>query len=127
MPVKPCVDSHFDYTDPQEIYPESGDPTYRFDGKVLLAVSAATVSAAETLVMAMAQLPQTILLGRNASGAFCTPMSRFLSKGWQFEIPSEVGDGVNSERFGLQPDIFSRSRAASPVGTSSGCRAGSTS
>jgi C-terminal processing protease CtpA/Prc len=96
------------YTETFEAYvePVSG-PTY--DGEVILIISGSTVSAGETFTMTMAQLPQTILLGRNTSGAFSDILVRSLPNGWLFGLSNEeykAPDGVIYEVVGIPPDIL---------------------
>jgi C-terminal processing protease CtpA/Prc len=96
------------YTDSYDVYVEPGlGPTY--DGKVIVIISGSTVSAAETFAMTMAQLPQTILLGRNTTGATSNTLARYLPNGWAFWFSNEVSmapDGAIYEAFGIPPDIL---------------------
>jgi carboxyl-terminal processing protease len=93
--------------DTVEVYVEPGDPSYRHEGEVIVIVSGSTYSAAETITLALAQLPQTTILGRNTGGAF-SELPRTLPMGWGLGLSSEIWtspDGTNYEMVGIPPDV----------------------
>jgi C-terminal processing protease CtpA/Prc len=76
---------------------------------VIVIISGSTVGASEIFTMTMAQLPQTILLGRNTSGAFSDRLIRTLPNGWFFTLSNEeyaAPDGVIYEAVGIPPNIL---------------------
>jgi C-terminal processing protease CtpA/Prc len=78
-----------DFTEPVEIFIEPHDPAYRHDGKVIVIMSESSASAAEIFALAMAQLPQTITMGRNTQGALSYILSRRLPNGWYVGLSNE--------------------------------------
>lgn len=95
------------FTDPLEVFIEPGEPDYRHDGKVIVIVSDSTISAGETFTLAMAELPQTTLLGQNTAGAL-TELPKTLPNGWIFQASNEeyiTPDGMVYEMVGIPPDV----------------------
>jgi carboxyl-terminal processing protease len=97
------------YTNETEVYIEVGNETYRHTGPVIVIASGSTVSAAETFTLAMSQLAQTTLLGRNTSGAFSDVLPRSLPNGWFFTLSNEVyaaPNGTVYEMVGIPSDLI---------------------
>lgn len=53
-------------------------------------ISGSSVSAAEIFILAMTQLPQVRLLGRNSSGALSDSLGSGLPNEWSFSLSNEV-------------------------------------
>jgi C-terminal processing protease CtpA/Prc len=92
------------------IEPASNPETQFGDDKpVIVIISGATVSAAETFTLVMSQLPQTTLLGRNTAGAISNQLRRKLPNGWMFALANEeisTLDGTVYEAVGIPPDVL---------------------
>jgi carboxyl-terminal processing protease len=97
------------YTNQTEVYIEVGNESYRHTGPVIVIASGTTVSAAESFTLAMSQLAQTTILGRNTSGAFSDMLYRSLPNGWLFTLSNEVyaaPNGTVYEVVGIPPDLI---------------------
>jgi carboxyl-terminal processing protease len=109
---KRALDSDGGYTEFQEVYIEpASNPKTQFgdDKPVIVIISGATVSAAETFTLVMSQLPQTTLLGRNTAGAISNQLRRKLPNGWMFALANEeisTLDGTVYEAVGIPPDVL---------------------
>lgn len=80
----------------------------QFTGNVLVLTSPATVSGAETFVMAMQPLPHVTIVGERTAGAHSDILGRTLPNGWEFGLSNEIyttSDGNIYELVGLTPDI----------------------
>uniref|UniRef100_A0A7S2XKS6 Tail specific protease domain-containing protein n=1 Tax=Attheya septentrionalis TaxID=420275 RepID=A0A7S2XKS6_9STRA len=79
-----------------------------YNGPVVMIISRETYSAAETLPLAMMQLPQVTLLGRNTGGSY-SELPKTLPNGWAFSLFAEVylsPDGVDYDHVGIPPEIL---------------------
>jgi carboxyl-terminal processing protease len=88
-----------------EVYVEPSEKVY--NGPVIMIISQSSYSAAETLPLAMMQLPQTTLLGRNTGGSY-SELPKTLPNGWAFSFFAEVylsPDGVDYDQVGIPPEI----------------------
>ena len=75
---------------------------------VVMIISGSSYSAAETLPLAMMQLPQVKLLGRNTGGSY-SELPKTLPNGWPFSLFSEVylsPDGIDYDDVGIPPEIL---------------------
>ena len=87
------------------------DPTSRpgFRGTVILLTGPDTVSAGETLAMAlMGREPHVTRIGLDTQGVFSDVLTRSLLNGWRFRLPNEVYYTANGKSFdggGVPPDI----------------------
>jgi C-terminal processing protease CtpA/Prc len=99
---------HQHFTPPQavEVVPTSR-PSFR--GTVILLTGPDTVSAGETLAMAlMGREPHVMRIGLNTQGVFSDVLNRSLPNGWRFRLPNEVYYTANGKSFdgaGVPPDI----------------------
>ena len=96
------------YTNITEVYVEPGDPTYLYEGTVIVVLSEETVSAAEIFTLTMSQLQQTKLFGRTTNGALSDSLRRNLPNGWLISLSNQVimtPGGVVPEIVGIAPDI----------------------
>ena len=96
------------FTDTGDFYVDLGSgPTY--NGKVIAIISGSMISAAETSTLTMAQLPQTVLLGQNTSGALSDMIGHSLPIGWDFVLPNVqivAPNRVVYGTLGIPPDIL---------------------
>ena len=96
------------FTDPQESWVV---PSARpgFQGDVVLLTGPDTVSAGETLTMALlGRKPHVTRIGLNTQGVFSDDLSRRLPNGWRFRLPDEVyltSDGKAFDATGVPPDV----------------------
>jgi len=96
------------FTTPQrvEVEPASGPG---FHGTVILLTGPDTVSAGETLAMAlMGREPHITRIGLNTQGVFSDVLNRSLLNGWHFRLPNEVyytAEGKSFDGAGVPPDI----------------------
>lgn len=93
-------------SDAVKVFVEPSEIVY--NGTVVMIISGSTYSAAETLPLAMMQLPQTMLLGRNTGGSY-SELPKSLPNGWAFSLFSEVylsSDGIDYDNVGIPPDIL---------------------
>ena len=77
---------------------------------IVMIISRSSYSAAETLPLAMMQLPQTTLLGENTGGSY-SELPKTLPNGWAFSLFSEIylsPDGIDYDQVGIPPDIATR-------------------
>ena len=66
-----------------------------------------TVSAGETLALAMRTLPQLSTVGDTTQGAFSNAITRELPNGWLYSLSIgdwRAADGTSYEGIGLPPD-----------------------
>jgi carboxyl-terminal processing protease len=98
-----------DFTPQTEIFVEPArDQELRYSGQVILIVSESTASAAEIFTMAMSELPQVTLMGRNTSGELSDMLPKTLPNSWTFTLSNEVyltPKGDSYEMTGIPPDI----------------------
>jgi hypothetical protein len=96
------------FTPPEEVWVE---PSSRpgFHGRVILLTGSGTVSAGETLAMAlMGRGPHVVRIGLNTQGVFSDVLNRSLPNGWHFHLPNEIyytGDGKSFDGAGVPPDV----------------------
>ena len=89
----------------QQITPHNG---LRYDGPVVLLASEASVSAAESLVLAMRSLDHVIQVGEPTRGALSTKLAKPLPNGWEVMLSNEVildHEGRLWEGRGIPPAI----------------------
>lgn len=96
------------FTRPQEV---QVDPIARpgFHGTVILLTGPDTVSAGETLAMAlMGRQSHVVRIGLATQGVFSDVLNRSLPNGWRFRLPNEIyytADGKSFDGAGVPPDI----------------------
>jgi carboxyl-terminal processing protease len=96
------------FTEATEVYVEPSEEEYQYDGNVIVIMSGSSGSATEILVMTMAELPQTTLMGRNTAGGLSDILGRFLPNSWFVGLSNEVyltPDGTLYEMTGVPPEI----------------------
>lgn len=84
-----------------------GTPT-AYTNPVYVLTSHSTISAGESFVIAMSQLPQVTTVGKNTSGALSDVHVMQLPNGWMVSLSNEVYWTPNNELFemvGVTPDI----------------------
>jgi hypothetical protein len=86
------------------------DPSPRpgFDGPVLILISGNTVSAGESLPLALRGLPNVTLFGERTLGAHSSFMMKTLPGGGVVGVPNEIvvdRTGVSFEARGIPPDV----------------------
>ena len=94
-----------DFTAPMKWYISPKEQT--FDQELVLLTNRSTVSAGETLALAMRTLPQLITVGDLTQGAFSNTATRELPKGWLYSLSIgdwRAADGTSYEGIGLPPD-----------------------
>jgi hypothetical protein len=102
------LDGPLHFTDPQESWVV---PSARpgFHGDVVLLTGPDTVSAGETLTMALlGRTPHATRIGLNTQGVFSDDLNRRLPNGWRFRLPNEVyltRDGKAFDATGVPPDV----------------------
>ncbi len=80
----------------------------RYQGPVVVLVSAETASAAEIFALAMRSLPQVTLVGEPTNGIFSDELYRSLPNGWLVSLSNEIYAGPDGEVFeavGIPPDV----------------------
>jgi hypothetical protein len=95
------------FTPAREFYVEPGGPQ-QFTKNVIVLTSQFTVSAGETLILALDVLPNVTMIGEKTAGAYSDMLLRVLPNGWQFTMSNEVytsADGDIYEKVGNPPDI----------------------
>ncbi len=96
------------FTTPQAVEVEPGSRA-SFQGRVILLTGPDTVSAGETLAMAlMGREPHITRIGLNTQGVFSDVLNRSLLNGWRLRLPNEVYYTVGGKSFdgvGVPPDI----------------------
>ena len=95
-----------DFTTPEEWYIEP--KPIIFDGPLYLLTNRSTISAGETLTLAMRSLPQLTTLGDTTSGAFANAITRELPNGWLYSMSIgewKAADGTSFEGQGIPPNI----------------------
>ena len=95
-----------DFTTPEEWYIEPRSIT--FNGPLYLLTNRSTISAGETLTLAMQSLPQLTTLGDTTSGAFSNAITKELTNGWLYSMSIgawKAADGTSFEVQGIPPDI----------------------
>jgi C-terminal processing protease CtpA/Prc len=99
---------HQHFTTPQAVQVEPASPP-GFHGTVILLTGPDTVSAGETLAMAlMGREPHITRVGLNTQGVFSDVLDRSLPNGWHFRLPNEVyytAEGKSFDGVGVPPDI----------------------
>jgi hypothetical protein len=96
------------FTSPQAV---EVNPTSRpsFRGSVILLTGPDTVSAGETLAMAlMGREPHVMRIGLDTQGVFSDVLTRSLLNGWRFRLPNEVyytANGKSLDGSGVPSDI----------------------
>jgi hypothetical protein len=101
--------SAFGWTDEERFYVEPAEGRPRWDGPLAILVSGATASAAENLVLALAALPGTTVVGEDTRGAFSDMLMKRLPNGWLYTISNEEyrdADGRCYEKSGYPPEIL---------------------
>jgi len=89
-----------------EVYVQPSEMMYT--GPVVMIISGAAYSAAETLPLALLPLPQVTLLGDNTGGSY-SELPKMLPNGWAFSLFSEVYlsiDGIDYDQVGIPPNIL---------------------
>lgn len=100
-----------DFTDWSPLQVAEADGPVR-EGPVVVLQHRFTVSAAEGLLLALAERPETTFVGHVSSGAFGTVWWRELANGWLYSLTvSDVRDvdGASWEGVGLAPDVPAQS------------------
>ncbi|MFD9129650.1 S41 family peptidase, partial [Kitasatospora sp. NPDC059571] len=94
------------WTRPQRV-PVVPTTAPRFTGPVALLTSSATMSAAESLAMAlMGRSPQPVRIGAATQGVFSDVLERALPNGWTFDLPNErylTAQGRDFDGAGIPP------------------------
>ncbi|GAA2827164.1 S41 family peptidase [Kitasatospora paracochleata] len=96
------------FTRPQpiEVRPAGGS---RYSGPIAVLTSSGTMSAAESLTMAlMGRSPHPVRIGAPTQGVFSDVLERTLPNGWTFGLPNEryvTSDGRSFDGAGITPDI----------------------
>ncbi|MCG3267878.1 S41 family peptidase [Yoonia sp. I 8.24] len=85
-------------------------PTDRpsFDGPVYLMTTDSTVSAGETMTMALRALPNVTHVGQPTNGSFSDVLNKTLPNGWSLTLSNEIyrdHAGILWEGRGITPDI----------------------
>ncbi|RMF00768.1 MAG: peptidase S41 [Bacteroidetes bacterium] len=96
-----------DFTDPMEWYINPQEEALL--QPLVLLTNRATVSAGETLVLAMRSLPQLTIVGDTTQGAFSNALPRELPNGWLYSISIgdwRAADGTSFEGRGIPPDTL---------------------
>jgi hypothetical protein len=81
---------------------------------LVLLTNRATVSAAETLTLAMRSLPQLTMLGDTTTGAFSNAVNRELPNGWLYSMSIgdwRAADGTSYEGKGIPPTVVIQNKA----------------
>jgi carboxyl-terminal processing protease len=90
----------------------------RFNGPVAVLVGPNTVSAGESLALALAAFPQVRLIGRPTRGEVSDAIPKTLPNGWTFTLSTEsylTPDGMVVEARGVQPaELTSASTSTAP-------------
>jgi C-terminal processing protease CtpA/Prc len=95
-----------DFTTPEQWYLDP-KPTI-FSGSLFLLTNRSTVSAGETLALAMRSLPQLSSVGDTTTGAFANAITRELPNGWLYSMSIgewRAADGTSFEGQGIPPDL----------------------
>lgn len=90
----------------QEVYVRPNQSHYAFD-EIIVLLSGATVSAAETFILAMDTLDKVTLIGEPSAGFYADMMTRHLPNGVVFSLPHYVyykADGTFIEGSGIAVD-----------------------
>jgi hypothetical protein len=90
-----------------DFFVEPGGPQ-QFTKDVIVLTSQMTVSAGETFILAMDELPNVTIIGETTAGAYSDVLQRVLPNGWEFGLSNEVyiaANGQNYESVGNPPDI----------------------
>lgn len=80
-----------------------------FQGKVYVLTSHFTVSAGETLTMALRALPNVTVIGENTNGSLSDMLMHSLPNGWYVTLSNEryiAADGGAYEKTGVPPAIY---------------------
>jgi hypothetical protein len=81
----------------------------RFEGPVAVLIGENTVSAGETLALAMSALPGAMLIGQPTRGELSDAIPKRLPNGWSFTVSIEsvlTKDGTLVEAKGVQPGVL---------------------
>jgi carboxyl-terminal processing protease len=119
------------WTEDERFYVEPAEGRPRWDGPLALLVSGATASAAENLVLALADLPETTVVGESSRGAFSDMLMKRLPNGWLYTISNEEyrgADGRCYEKTGYPPEVLApvdieAARSGRDPGLEAACRA----
>ncbi|MBL1435421.1 MAG: hypothetical protein COB08_004400 [Rhodobacteraceae bacterium] len=79
-----------------------------FDGPVYLMTTDSTVSAGETMTMALSALPNVTHVGQPTNGSLSDVLSKVLPNGWTFSLSNEIYHdhaGIAREGRGIPPEI----------------------
>jgi carboxyl-terminal processing protease len=102
-----------DFTSPYDWYIDPQDKSLL--QPLVLLTNRATVSAGETLVLAMRTLPQLTMLGDTTQGAFSNAVPRELPNGWLYTISIgdwRAADGTSYEGIGIPPEQVVRNQGS---------------
>ena len=80
----------------------------RYTGPVYLVTSDVTVSAGETLTLALRALPNVVQVGERTRGGLSDQLNKPLPNGWMLTLPAEIYRDPRGERFeavGISPDV----------------------
>lgn len=80
-----------------------------FDGSVAVLIGRDTVSAGETVALALRGRPAVTLYGEPTQGAFSAVLNHFLPNGWMLGLPNEHYVTEAGDRFdvvGIPPDVL---------------------
>jgi C-terminal processing protease CtpA/Prc len=101
-----------DFTPPEDWYITPKAKT--LEQPLVLLTNPATISAGETLALAMLSLPQLTSMGDTTTGAFANAVTRELPNGWLYTISIgdwRTGDGQSYEGLGIPPDSLVQNQA----------------
>ncbi|NRD75277.1 serine hydrolase [Shewanella sp. VB17] len=83
-------------------------PIDAYTKPVYVITGRATISAGETLSMALKALPQVTLIGEATNGSVSDALEHSLPNGWQLTLSNEVytdSEGTKVESIGVTPDV----------------------
>lgn len=102
-----------DFTTPDHWYIRpKGNP---LNQPLILLTNRSTVSAGETLALAMLSLPQLTIMGDTTTGAFSNAVNRELPNGWLYSMSIgdwRAADGTSYEGQGIPPTVVVQNQAA---------------
>jgi len=119
------------WTEEERFYVEPAAGRPRWEAPLAVLVSEATTSAAETLVLALAALPGSLVVGEPTQGAFSDMLFKRLPNGWFYTLSNEEyrgADGRCHEVTGYPPDLaapvdIGAARSGRDPGLEAACRA----
>jgi C-terminal processing protease CtpA/Prc len=82
---------------------------WAFTKPVFLLVGAASASANESFIAALAGLPNVVVLGDTTAGSSASPREFFLGGGWRFTVPQTItytAGMAEIEWRGIAPDVY---------------------